>query len=57
MSSQYKHVFTPITIKGLTYKNRLEVSPPVPGFGAMDGTITPDWRLIGSTMLAAARRC
>lgn len=42
MSSQYKHVFTPITIKGLTYKNRLEVSPHVPGFGAMDGTITPD---------------
>jgi 2,4-dienoyl-CoA reductase-like NADH-dependent reductase (Old Yellow Enzyme family)/thioredoxin reductase len=40
VSSVYKHCFSPITIKGVTYKNRLEVSPHVPGWGACDGTVT-----------------
>ncbi|MDR2197096.1 MAG: NAD(P)/FAD-dependent oxidoreductase [Coriobacteriales bacterium] len=48
MSSEYKNIFNPITIKGLTYKNRLEVSPHVPGWGAVDGTVTAEteafWR-------------
>jgi 2,4-dienoyl-CoA reductase-like NADH-dependent reductase (Old Yellow Enzyme family)/thioredoxin reductase len=42
MASIYKHCFTPITIKGVTYKNRIEVSPHVPAYGACDGTVTPE---------------
>jgi 2,4-dienoyl-CoA reductase-like NADH-dependent reductase (Old Yellow Enzyme family)/thioredoxin reductase len=40
VSSVYKHCFSPLTIKGVTYKNRLEVAPHVPGWGACDGTVT-----------------
>jgi 2,4-dienoyl-CoA reductase-like NADH-dependent reductase (Old Yellow Enzyme family)/thioredoxin reductase len=42
MGSIYKNCFTPITIRGVTYKNRIEVSPHVPAYGACDGTVTPD---------------
>ena len=42
MASVYQHCFTPIEIRGVTYKNRIEVSPHVPAYGACDGTVTED---------------
>lgn len=42
MASNYKNIFTPISIRGVTYKNRIEVSPHVPAYGACDGTVTED---------------
>jgi 2,4-dienoyl-CoA reductase-like NADH-dependent reductase (Old Yellow Enzyme family)/thioredoxin reductase len=42
MASNYTNCFTPITIRGVTYKNRIEVSPHVPAYGACDGTVTPE---------------
>jgi 2,4-dienoyl-CoA reductase-like NADH-dependent reductase (Old Yellow Enzyme family)/thioredoxin reductase len=40
MASIYKHCFTPLSIRGVSYKNRLEISPHVPGWGAADGTVS-----------------
>ncbi|MCR5846162.1 MAG: FAD-dependent oxidoreductase [bacterium] len=40
MASKFKHVFTPIDIRGVHYKNRMEVSPHVPVWGGTDGMVT-----------------
>lgn len=38
--SKYKHVFTPITIKGVEFKNRIEVAPMVPCMATPEGWVT-----------------
>ncbi|MBR2521862.1 MAG: FAD-dependent oxidoreductase, partial [Coriobacteriales bacterium] len=40
MASEFKHVFTPIDVRGAHYKNRIEVSPHVPVWGGTDGMVT-----------------
>ena len=40
MASKYKNIFTPIEIRGVVYKNRMEVSPHVPVWGGIDGMVT-----------------
>ena len=42
MESNYKHVFSPITIKGLDFKNRIEASPTLPFMATPDGMATPE---------------
>jgi len=43
MRSSYKHVFTPYTIKGVEFKNRIETAPMSPKLTASDGTITTEF--------------
>lgn len=40
--SKYKHVFTPITIKGVEFKNRIEVAPMVPCMATPEGWVTKE---------------
>ncbi|MDR0500147.1 MAG: NAD(P)/FAD-dependent oxidoreductase [Coriobacteriales bacterium] len=42
MGSKYKKVFQPITIKGVTFNNRIVVTPHVWGWGSREGIITPE---------------
>ena len=42
MSTKFKHVFEPIEVRGVYYKNRLEYAPPGCGFGDDDrGFVSP----------------
>ena len=42
MNSKYPHVFDPITIRGVYFKNRIELAPPGCGGGGTDnGFVTP----------------
>ena len=42
MSSKFKHVYEPLEIRGVTYKNRLEFAPPGCGGGGDErGFVTP----------------
>ena len=43
MGSKYKHVFSPIRIRGVTFKNRLEMAPPSPNLASKDGMVTPEF--------------
>lgn len=40
--SKYKHVFSPITIKGVEFKNRIEIAPMVPCMATPEGWVTKD---------------
>ena len=40
--NRYPHLFSPITIKGVEFKNRLEVSPMVPCMATPDGFVTQE---------------
>lgn len=42
MQNNYKHVFSPITIKGLDFKNRIEASPTLPFMATPDGMATQE---------------
>ncbi len=42
MRGTYDHVFTPIVIKGVEYKNRIEVSPTIPYMATSDGLATQE---------------
>ncbi|MDR2197368.1 MAG: NAD(P)/FAD-dependent oxidoreductase [Coriobacteriales bacterium] len=42
MGSSYKRCFTPITIKGLEFKNRIVCTPHVPGWGSREGVLTAE---------------
>ncbi len=44
MGSKYTHCFTPLTIKGVTFRNRIINSPGVPGLASNDGCSTPALR-------------
>ncbi len=43
MNSKYKHVFEPIRIRGVEFKNRLEMAPPSPNLADKDGRVTPEF--------------
>ncbi|MBN2041767.1 MAG: FAD-dependent oxidoreductase [Spirochaetes bacterium] len=43
MGSKYKHVFEPIRIRGVDFKNRLEMAPPSPNLASEDGKVTPEF--------------
>ena len=43
MGSELKHVFTPITIKGVEFKNRIESAPMSPKLTTLDGFITTEF--------------
>ncbi|OOM79309.1 NADH oxidase [Clostridium puniceum] len=40
--SKYKHVFSPIAIKGVEFKNRIEVAPMVPCMATPEGWVTKE---------------
>src|SRR5512139_1838928 len=43
MGSKYLHVFTPIRIRGVDFKNRLEMAPPSPNLADREGRVTPEF--------------
>ncbi len=43
MSSSYTHVFSPIRIRGIDFKNRVTLAPPSPNVANQDGTMTRDF--------------
>ena len=42
-SSKYKHVFAPIKIRGIDFKNRIMLAPPSPNLANEDGMVTNDF--------------
>ena len=42
MGSDYKHVFSPLTIRGVTFKNRIEMAPTSPKFTTEKGYMTTE---------------
>ncbi|MCF0121265.1 MAG: NADH:flavin oxidoreductase, partial [Oscillospiraceae bacterium] len=42
MGSDYRHVFEPITIRGVEYKNRVELAPTSPKFTSKEGYMTKE---------------
>ena len=43
MGSKYTHVFSPIRIRGIDFKNRIVLAPPSPNLAAEDGTVTDNF--------------
>jgi 2,4-dienoyl-CoA reductase-like NADH-dependent reductase (Old Yellow Enzyme family)/thioredoxin reductase len=43
MGLKYKHVFEPIRIRGVDFKNRLELAPPSPNLADREGRVTPEF--------------
>ena len=43
MGSKYEHVFEPIRIRGVDFKNRLELAPPSPNLADREGRVTPEF--------------
>jgi 2,4-dienoyl-CoA reductase-like NADH-dependent reductase (Old Yellow Enzyme family)/thioredoxin reductase len=43
MGSKYEHVFEPIRIRGVDFKNRLELAPPSPNLADRQGRVTPEF--------------
>ena len=43
MGSQYRHVFEPLRIRGVVFKNRLEMAPPSPNLASRDSRVTPEF--------------
>jgi 2,4-dienoyl-CoA reductase-like NADH-dependent reductase (Old Yellow Enzyme family)/thioredoxin reductase len=43
MGSKYEHVFAPIKIRGIDFKNRITLAPPSPNVANQDGTMTRDF--------------
>lgn len=41
MKNNYSHVFSPVTIKGVEFKNRIESAPTLPFMATPDGVATP----------------
>jgi 2,4-dienoyl-CoA reductase-like NADH-dependent reductase (Old Yellow Enzyme family)/thioredoxin reductase len=42
MAQSYEHVFTPITVKGIDFKNRIETPPTLPFLASADGMATAE---------------
>ncbi|MDR2486970.1 MAG: FAD-dependent oxidoreductase [Clostridiales Family XIII bacterium] len=43
MSSKYSHVFEPIRIRGIDFKNRITLAPPSPNHASPDGLVTHEF--------------
>ena len=43
MRSKYTHVFEPINIRGVDFKNRIVLAPPSPNLASPDGEVTPEF--------------
>jgi len=43
MGSSYEHVFSPIRIRGVDFKNRVTMAPPSPNVATQDGFVTRDF--------------
>jgi 2,4-dienoyl-CoA reductase-like NADH-dependent reductase (Old Yellow Enzyme family)/thioredoxin reductase len=43
MGSKYTHVFEPIRIRGVQFKNRLEMAPPSPNLASKDSKVTKEF--------------
>jgi len=43
MGSKYEHVFAPLRIRGIDFKNRLEMAPPSPNLADREGRVTPEF--------------
>jgi 2,4-dienoyl-CoA reductase-like NADH-dependent reductase (Old Yellow Enzyme family)/thioredoxin reductase len=43
MGSKYKNVFEPIRIRGVDFKNRLEMAPPSPNLADREGRVTTEF--------------
>ncbi len=43
MGSKYAHVFQPIRIRGVDFKNRLEMAPPSPNLADREGRVTTEF--------------
>ena len=43
MGSRYSHVFSPIRIRGIDFKNRITLAPPSPNLASEDGLVTKDF--------------
>ncbi|MDR1185819.1 MAG: hypothetical protein LBK67_13655, partial [Coriobacteriales bacterium] len=43
MGSKYTNVFSPVSIRGAIYKNRLHMAPQSPGYASVDGQITKEY--------------
>lgn len=43
MNSRYTHVFSPIRIRGIDFKNRITLAPPSPNLASADGLVTHDF--------------
>jgi 2,4-dienoyl-CoA reductase-like NADH-dependent reductase (Old Yellow Enzyme family)/thioredoxin reductase len=43
MGSKYEHVFEPIRIRGVDFKNRLEMAPPSPNLADREGRVTTEF--------------
>ncbi len=43
MGSKYKHVFAPINIRGIDFKNRITLAPPSPNLASDDGLVTKEF--------------
>ena len=43
MGSKYSHVFNPIRIRGIDFKNRITLAPPSPNLASEDGLVTHDF--------------
>ena len=43
MSSKYSHVFSPVKIRGVDFKNRIVLAPPSPNLASPDGQCTPEF--------------
>ena len=43
MGSKYSHVFQPIRIRGIDFKNRITLAPPSPNLASEDGLVTKDF--------------
>ncbi len=43
MGSKYTHVFSPVRIRGVEFKNRIVLAPPSPNLASPDGQVTPEF--------------
>ncbi len=43
MGSKYTHVFSPIKIRGIDFKNRITLAPPSPNLASANGQVTPEF--------------
>jgi 2,4-dienoyl-CoA reductase-like NADH-dependent reductase (Old Yellow Enzyme family) len=43
MGSKFEHVFAPIKIRGVDFKNRITLAPPSPNVNNQDGTVSRDF--------------
>jgi 2,4-dienoyl-CoA reductase-like NADH-dependent reductase (Old Yellow Enzyme family)/thioredoxin reductase len=50
MGSKYKHVFTPIRIRGVDFKNRIELAPPSLNLASLDHFVTREFVELNRTI-------